>query len=190
MLCLHPHHLRSRRSTEDPDAGLDVVLRRLEAIPDFTVKTVELTGHPLPTPRPRIFFIGSRLPKHPAAKLVDAIKELRRKVDSWPTHHIKTFLTKQHLDDAGAGRAVPMEEDSTLNEAKEEEDYAQYFRTGLKKAIDRGRLPKKVHLPTRAERPSATHAALRAGQSHKHVLSLCWPSCKIGPSAGLRQNHC
>lgn len=163
--------LRSRRSSDDADAGLDVVLHRLETIPDFTVKTVELTGHPLPTPRPRIFFIGSRVPEHPAAKLVDAIEELNRHVGSWPTHHLKSFLEAKLSDaDAGAGEAAPME---VVDEAKHEEDYAQYFNTGLRKAIERGRLPKKACLPARTERVSWTHAALKPDRSPKHALGFC-----------------
>ena len=53
---------RGGQSEAGREPALAEVLRRLRELDGYEVRVLELTAQPLPTPRPRLFFLGSRDP--------------------------------------------------------------------------------------------------------------------------------
>lgn len=131
---------------------LQHIITELKAIQGYSVATVELTAHPLPTQRKRIYFIGVQLKAGEPEDLADDMASKARKLHdqlSSPLHHINGFLN-QPVDDIPAPDVTTGDQEAdTSRMATDEAEYATCFASALRKAIEKGSLDKKITVPPR-----------------------------------------
>ena len=86
-------------SGPDKDKKLiDFILQELEALPDYNCTWLEITAHPLPTSRPRIYFLGSR--KHSTLLMKSEVLVLQEHVKKMPIHHVSSFVHENAMWDS------------------------------------------------------------------------------------------
>ena len=66
------------------------IMSELTALPDYNVTWIQITAHPLPTARPRLYFLGSR--KVSVVRLKTEVLVLAKHVQAMAMHHLSAFV--------------------------------------------------------------------------------------------------
>ena len=167
--------LQAPRSKEDPRPLLTVLVELMRSkLPfEYSLGHLEVTAHPLPTKRPRIYFIGSRVGD--VAPAILQIKQLQSFVEQLPAHSFKCFLAPPDMRmDAGLAVAADASESQSLND---NQAYFQALSKAWQQAVDYKKVDPKAHLP-----PLHLRASAQAGPGltarEKAGLDLCEHMCR------------
>lgn len=153
--------VRMARGGSGPDAKepvLQWLLDQLRGISGYTVAYKTITGHPLPTQRPRVYFILMRDDAGTCAEQVLAdINSLTAQVGCMPTHHCTSFL-----EDSPSWWPSPTDSPETSCGASASAESEAQYSTSLSAAFKAAgqRLDPDARLPPIADRES--RFALRA----------------------------
>ena len=131
----------------DKKNPLDFYLEELgRRLPTFSVEVVQLTSHPLPESRDRVWILGSRNKHWPAADWAAAVSKcnIQSKAILEP-HHVRTIF-EGDTEDSKTGSRV-LKQDAKKPWALEAE-YAKYFGQAVESAVKAGRLPADFVAPS------------------------------------------
>ena len=129
---------------------LEYYLHRLGALlsETYSIATVDLTSHPLPEERSRIWFIGSKDSGFSAEQWKSAIQKLHAVSLALPRHHLRAFFDK-----FGVTGGLSAEKKKEKTAWHKEASYAKFFAAAWQKAATAKRVGDQPI--ERSGRPSA-----------------------------------
>ena len=148
--------VRCKRGGESEQAFtpvLETIMTRLSQMTDYTCEHISVSSIVLPTPRDRVFFIGSR--EDGAGVIVEEIRSLVNVANSMPKHHLEAFLGDGSSVSAAAGDPASIPTSGTL---ADEAQYAKHLSAAFAKATSRKRIDDAPLAPP-PERESAKYAS-------------------------------
>ena len=149
----------SAESSENPEPVVQKLMAELLQIDGYTATYATLDARPLPTKRPRVFFVGSR--RGSALVIASQIELLAKQVRNMPKHHVKTCLDPQKAEfwrDLGCSDAGSKA--SPLASLEGQAAYANSVEKARNKAVEKGRLDAQHSWPCLSERESSHSRSL------------------------------
>lgn len=139
-----------KESSDSEKKFIEVLMGKMkEEIPEYEVGYVKITAAPLPTSRPRIYWIGHT--NASVKEVVVQIEKLISTVSGWKVHHVDSFLDA--ADDPSIAKWAIL--GSSMKSAHEIDEAASYA-SALAKARDKAgkRLPQALSWPAVPDRES------------------------------------
>ena len=178
--------LQLPRGGSQTDTMLSYILDQLRW-PFYTVAVVRAAGHPLPTARPRLYFLLARSDVGDAALLATRAEDLIRHASAMPRHHCETFFgdtaaTSWWQENGAVVRPKGWARADLVIEAEYAQAIARITAQGA------ARLPDPIQLPPLSERESSKHLTgrtpwLRAQCDVYHEIAKHEAS-SLGPELG------
>ena len=125
-----------------------------DRLPEYSCHVVRLTSAPLPEQRPRLWWLGSRVPEFPAATWGEEVEHIQKLCQGLPRQHLFPYFAE--CQDAAA---VDLDE-AGAETWKATSDYHHYFAKNMAKCCG-SVLPKDFVPPKLEARASQTVPALR-----------------------------
>ena len=153
----------SGENPEDPEnpeerkSPLDIYLETLRSrLTDYDIHWMEVSGHPLPERRDRIYILGSRDPEFTGTAWADKVNEMEYHcISKLPIVHLSTMFQKTRDGDV---QAPPAAAEPTWND---EAAYHETFAKMMAKSIEKKKITRDAHVKPIKERASQVMPSLR-----------------------------